>query len=525
MTDGITLTCTSLSVAIGEKSILRNVNLTLRSGRVTAMVGASGSGKSMTALAIMGLIPRNAHRSGEIKLGEVNLSTADVKTMCAIRGQRISMVFQEPMTALNPLQTIGQQVAEMFLLHTETTRDEARAKARDALINAELSPDVVSHDRYPHQLSGGQRQRVMIAMAIALSPDFLIADEPTTALDVTTQKEILTLLKRLAREREMGILLITHDSRVVADIADEVATIENGSISAITSIKDHLASKPTEDLAAKTTEKIAAKDPVLSVQNVSCDYINHARGGRAERRRVVNDVSFDLYPNQTIGLVGESGSGKSTLARALLGLHPRTTGSVLLNDAVFPSPIRTDERRQRRGIQIVFQDPYGSFDPRYSVERIIAQPLNLLGNERASIQKSSLIDEALRDVGLDPAVKTKFPHQFSGGQRQRIAIARALIVNPKVLVLDEATSALDASTEDQILSLLREIKGKRELSIFFVTHDLSLVQEITDRVLVMKDGVIVEANETSALFSSPQNPYTQSLLSAALGVTGAPANL
>lgn len=505
-----------LSLSIRDTRILSDVSMQIGAQEVFGLVGESGSGKSMTALALMGLLPRGAVTEGAALLDGVDLLALEERDLQRLRGNDIAMIFQEPMTALNPVQTIGDQVAETLLIHTDTSRAEALRVARNRLDRVGLS--AIALDRYPHELSGGQRQRVCIASAIALHPRLLIADEPTTALDVTTQAQILDLLRELVAEENMSLLLITHDLAVVSDMADRIAVMQHGEVveqgETRTVLRDQTHPYTRALFAAsshqpdRSTE--AADDAILTVDAVHRHYPGARNGfSRGAPVRAVNGVSFALQRGESLGLVGESGCGKSTLTRAILGLDPVTSGAITLNG----QPVHPQmPRALRADVQVVFQDPYGSFNPRWRVDRIIAEPFHLL-DTKPDVPKA--IAEALEAVRLSPEDAQKYPHEFSGGQRQRIAIARALITRPKLLVLDEAVSALDVSVRAQILDLLAGLQTRLNLSYLFISHDLTVVRSITDRVLVMQKGEIVEQGATEAVFTAPTHPYTQQLLVAA----------
>ena len=518
------LTLTDLSLQIHKLPILRAVSLRVDAGEIVAITGESGSGKSMTAMAVMGLLPKGAAASGSIRLGDRELLQTSEADMCTIRGNDIGMVFQEPMTALNPVQTIGQQVAETVLIHERTSRAEAAARAADTLARVGLPADRFPLGRYPHELSGGQRQRVVIAMAIALRPRLLIADEPTTALDVTTQAQILTLLRDLTRDMGMGLLMITHDLAVVADMADWIVVmrsgevVEEGQTQALLTGMQH---PYTKMLFAASGHEVALPalpppEPLLQVDGVCRDYRLPRRTlfGKPGSFRAVRDVSFTLHRGERLGLVGESGCGKSTLTRAMLGLEQVQQGTITLGQA----PVFTGDRPNlevRRRMQVVFQDPFGSFNPRHRVDRLITEPFHLLPDPPKGRARANAIAEALIAVGLTPKDATKYIHEFSGGQRQRIAIARALIIRPDLILFDEAVSALDVSVRAQILDLLADLCRAYDLSYLFISHDLSVVRTVTDRVLVMQAGQIVEQGPTDAVFSDPQHSYTKTLIAAA----------
>lgn len=514
----------NLTLSIGGIGILDRVSLHVDAGEIVAVTGESGSGKSMTALAVMGLLPERASATGRIALDGRDLLTTPEPAMCALRGREIGMVFQEPMTALNPVQTIGAQVMETILVHDAMPRAEAWARAREVLTRVGLPPERFPLTRYPHELSGGQRQRVVIAMAIALRPKLLIADEPTTALDVTTQAQILDLLKGLVDEFGMGLLMITHDLAVVAGMADRIVVMRHGAVVETGETRRLLAdmrhpytrmlfeaSRHQVDLPAAP-----APAPLLEVQDVVRDYrLPRTRlFAPVEHARAVNHISFTLNRGERLGLVGESGCGKSTLTRAILGLDEVQGGSIRLDG----EPVFTGHRPNlavRRKMQVVFQDPFGSFNPRHRVDRLITEPFHLLGDPPRGAARDAAIAEALTAVGLTPGDARKYIHEFSGGQRQRIAIARALIIRPELILFDEAVSALDVSVRAQILDLLAELCRAYELTYLFISHDLSVVRSVTDRVLVMQAGEIVEQGPTEQVFTDPQHPYTRKLIAAA----------
>jgi len=521
------LDITDLSLSIHGTQILKRVSLSVAAGEIVAVTGESGSGKSMTAMAVMQLLPDGAQASGDIRLEDVDILGASEQVLCALRGSAVGMVFQEPMTALNPLKTIGDQVAETVLIHNtgSAAMPPARAKeqARDMLARVGLPEDRYPMSRYPHELSGGQRQRVVIAMAIVQRPRLLIADEPTTALDVTTQAQILDLLKELVAEFGMGMLMITHDLAVVSDMADRIIVMRHGQVveqGETRALFANMRHPYTRALFAASGHKVSLPDlpadqrPLLEVQNAVRDYAlprTHLFAPR-EYAHAVRDVSFTINAGDRVGLVGESGCGKSTLTRAILGLEPLQGGEI----RAFGKVVGPDmDPALRAGMQVVFQDPFGSFNPRHKVDRIITEPFHLMPTPPKGPERSEAIAEALSAVGLQPSDAQKYIHEFSGGQRQRIAIARALIIRPKLIVFDEAVSALDVSIRAQILDLIADLSRSHSLSYLFISHDLSVVRTVTDTVMVMQAGKIVERGETEAVFTNPKHSYTQSLIAAA----------
>ncbi|MGB1387967.1 MAG: ABC transporter ATP-binding protein [Paracoccaceae bacterium] len=528
------LSIKNLTLSIHGTPILRDVELAIAPGEIVAVTGESGSGKSMTALAVMQLLPKGAEIAGQIHLSNEDLLAAGEDRMCALRGNDVGMVFQEPMTALNPVKTIGDQVAETILLHGAMDRAAAMDRAREVLARVGLPENRFPLTRYPHELSGGQRQRVVIAMAIALRPKLLIADEPTTALDVTTQAQILELLTGLVREFGMGMLMITHDLAVVAEMADRITVMRHGEVVEQGSTGDLLTNMQhsyTKMLFQASGHKVVLPAPpppapLLDVANVVREYrLPRTRlFSRPEYFRAVNNVSLVINRGERVGLVGESGCGKSTLTRAILGLEDVQGGHIRLDgEPVFSG--QSPNLSVRRKMQVVFQDPFGSFNPRHKVERLITEPFHLLDNPPRGAARQDAVAEALTAVGLSPDDAQKYVHEFSGGQRQRIAIARALIIRPELILFDEAVSALDVSVRAQVLDLLADLCRAYSLTYLFISHDLSVVRTVTDRVIVMQSGEVVEEGVTEQVFANPQHPYTRKLIAAApvlpeLGVVG-----
>jgi peptide/nickel transport system ATP-binding protein len=516
----------ALSVSIGETQIIKNLSLDVGAGEILGLVGASGSGKSMTALAIMRLLPAHARVAGAVRLRGESLTDKSEAELQSIRGRDVGIVFQEPMTALNPLMRIGDQVAETVRLHRSASLAEARRAARETLDLVGLRGEQGALERLPYELSGGQRQRVAIAMAVALEPPLLIADEPTTALDAGTQVQVLRLLQELAHTRNMGLILVTHDLAVVAQMTDRVAVMHQGEI-----VEQGAAQRLLHGLqhpygrallaAAELKPKRGARQreataPVLQVRDIVHEYPRRRRSlwRAAAPLRAVDGVSLFIHSGETVGLVGESGSGKSSVLRVILALERSRSGEVRLLGDAFSTAKGASLRRLRRSIAAVFQDPYGSFDPQWSVERLIAEPFYLLDSPPAAAERRRKVATVLEQVGLSASDARKFPHEFSGGQRQRIAIARALITEPSVIAFDEAVSALDVLVRVQILELLAELAERLNLAYLFVSHDLNVVRSIADRIYVMQQGRIVEHGPTETVFTSPRHAYTEALIAA-----------
>ena len=510
-----------------RKHAVSNVSLTIGTKEIVCVVGESGSGKSIMGKAILGLLPRPHVRAtgGRIVFEGRDLIGLPEDDMRKIRGGRIAMIFQEPMTALSPLMKVGRQIEEVLEVHTAMKPAARKARVLE-LIGAVRLPDpgrIIAS--YPHQLSGGQRQRIVIAMALALEPALIIADEPTTALDVTTQAQILHLMKELQRAHGTSILFITHDFGVVAEIADRVAVMRHGKIVEAGSA-DEVLRNPQADytkalIAAVPGLKPRPKDldaarPMLVVRNLEKTYVSAGGfGGTSHRVTAVNKVSLELGRQSSLALVGESGSGKSTLARCIIGLETPESGEILLDGERISGLTRNQLRPYRRHMQMVFQDPFASLNPRQRVGDIIA-----IGPMIQGVKREQAIAEArdlLSLVGLKPEAADRYPHEFSGGQRQRIGIARALAVKPKLIVADEPVSALDVSVQKQVLELLGELRRKFGLSMLFITHDLRVAATVCEDIAIMQRGVIVEHGPTARIFANPEHPYTRSLLEAVPG--------
>ncbi len=500
------------------------VSFDLMPGRILCVVGESGSGKSMCAHALMGLLPSAIKvMGGEIRFDGRDLLTQDAAAWADLRGRRIAMIFQEPMTALNPLMRIGDQIAEMFEAHGLLTPAERRARALALAAEVGLPDPERIIRAYPHQLSGGQRQRAMIAMALALEPAVLVADEPTTALDVTTQAQILRLIAELQVRRNMAVMFITHDFGVVSRIADEVVVLQHGRVveqgmaAAVLTRPSHpytqalLAAVPS--LEPPPRVPLPAADPAVEVTGLSKTYVSSAGWFRPKRRvAAAREVAFTIRRGETLGLVGESGSGKSSIARLLVRLIEPDAGAIRVGGRDFAACTGPALREARQRIQMVFQDPFASLNPRRKVGRIIAD--GPVAHGVAPEVALARARDLLQLVGLDPGAIDRFPHEFSGGQRQRIGIARALALEPEVLVADEPVSALDVSVQAQVLRLLEDLKARLGLSMLFITHDLRVAAQICDRIAVMRKGEIVELKTAADLFARPEHPYTRDLLAA-----------
>jgi oligopeptide transport system ATP-binding protein len=516
----------------GDITAVRGVNLEIARGETLAIVGESGSGKSQTALAIMGLLAANGEARGRVRLcgppgdasPSINLLELAARDLNRIRGRRLAMIFQEPMTSLDPLTRVGAQIAATLRHHQRLDRRAARTRAVDLLDRVRIRDAARRVDAYPHELSGGQRQRVMIAMAIANHPDLLIADEPTTALDVTIQAEILDLLGKLRRELGMGILLITHDLALVRRRADRVVIMRAGEVVEAGATGEVMQEPRQEYTRALLRSRLTPRRPrplsaelvVLDARGIDVRFA--ARSGLLGRSQgqvhAVRAVDLAIRRGETLGVVGESGSGKSTLGRAILRLVPGS-GHIRLEDRELTPLSRGELRPFRRQVQVVLQDPFGSLSPRLTVGRIVSEGLLIHEPGLGEWDRDRRAAEALGEVALDPALRNRYPHELSGGQRQRIAIARAMILRPRLVVLDEPTSALDRTVQAQIVELLTRLQDRHGLAYLFISHDLAVIRAMSDRVLVLKDGAVVEEGAAEDLIARPRHDYTQSLVRAA----------
>lgn len=528
----------SLPQDADRKHAIEDLSLSLHAGEVVCVVGESGSGKSTLANTILRLLPDDVvPGSGRILFDGKDLLTLNEASLRDIRGHRMSMIFQEPMTALNPLRTIGDQIGEMFHAHTDLPTPLITARVMHLLDEVGLASSDAMLRSLPHQLSGGQRQRVMIAMALALEPAVLIADEPTTALDVTTQKQILALIRDIQRRKNMGVLFITHDFGVVAEMADKVVVMRHGRVveagSALTVLtspaheytRSLLAAVPKGASVCISDASVDPKSqphPELALKASGLHKTYHSRSlfGARRQTQALKDVSIELARGRTLGVIGESGSGKSTLARCLMRLESLDAGSIELGSSRYSSLSARDWRKHSRRIQMVFQDPYASLNPRRRVGDLIAQGLITHGVPRSQARARAIA--LLEMVGLNAQAIDRYPHEFSGGQRQRIGLARAVALEPEVLVADEAVSALDVSVQAQILDLLAELRSRLQLSVIFITHDLRVAAQICDDIVVMQAGEVVERGSVAQVLHRPRHPYTRALLAAVPGVAALP---
>ncbi len=558
----------------GSTSAIKNISIDINKGEIVAIVGESGSGKTVTSLSILQLLqsPPAKYASGQILFSkdgskQTDLLTLSEQQMREIRGNEIAMIFQEPMTSLNPVQTCGSQVMEAIVLHEKVAKSEARKKTIKLFEQVQLPDPANMLDRYPHQLSGGQKQRVMIAMAMSCNPSLLIADEPTTALDVTVQKTILQLIKKLQEQHQMGVIYITHDLSLVAEIADKVMVMYKGSVVEAGTVKDiflqaqHpytqalLACRPvlhqrgkrlpvvsdfldiqvkeeiktvnsqwsivnseeqidsTSNIGHRTSD-IGSSTPILKVQNLKVYFPIKTNffGKTISQFKAVDDVSFEIMKGETVGLVGESGCGKTTLGRTLIRLIEPTSGNILFDGKDIAHIKKMEMRRMRKDIQIIFQDPYGSLNPRITIGNAVQEPMKIHGLLQNNKQRKDKVIELLEKVNLKAEHFNRYPHEFSGGQRQRICIARALGLNPEFLICDESVSALDVSVQAQVLNLLNDLKKEFGFTSIFISHDLSVVRYISDRIMVMNKGKIEETGPADEVYFNPKNDYTKKLI-------------
>ncbi|WP_114791745.1 ABC transporter ATP-binding protein [Niabella yanshanensis] len=556
------LSIKNLSISfINEENVnkaLQHVSFDVNPGEIVALVGESGSGKSVTSLSILRLLPSPPAvvNNGQILFCKKGRHPSDLlritdKELRQIRGNQISMIFQEPMTSLNPVFTCGQQVAEALLHHKKISKEQAKLETLEWFEKVKLPDPESIYKRYPHQLSGGQKQRVMIALAMCCRPSLLICDEPTTALDVTVQKNVLELIKELQRETGMGVIFITHDLGVVAQIADRAIVMYRGSIIEEGLVKDIfsnpqqpytkalIACRPVNHQRGNRlpvvadfldpdkkqhpdiplshgNKQILPANKLITVRNVSVHYIQKKNwlGQPVSYTKAVDDVSFDVYENETLGIVGESGCGKTTLGRTLLQLIPATKGTVLYKNEDLASYATSRLRTLRQQLQIIFQDPYSSLNPRKKIGAAIEEPLSVHGLIKSATDRKKKVVELLQKVGLLPEHYSRYPHEFSGGQRQRIVIARALALQPSFIICDESVSALDVSVQAQVLNLLNDLKKEFGFTIVFISHDLSVVRYISDRIIVMNKGKIEEMGAADDIYGNPQTAYTQRLINA-----------
>jgi len=548
------LSLKDISISFGDNQVIHDISYGLNKNEILGIVGESGSGKSVSSLAILGLLPRRISKitSGSIIYEDEDLTQLSSKAFQRIRGNKIAMIFQEPMSSLNPSMTCGKQVEEILLQHSNLSKNEVKQETISLFEKVKLPNPERILKSYPHEISGGQKQRVMIAMAIACKPDILIADEPTTALDVTVQKDIISLLKELQIETKMSIIFITHDLALISEIADRVIVMYKGDIVEQGAVKDifknpqHnytkalINSRPSLDTRLQTLPTIQdflndtisddivtseareknhkilySKPPILEVINVEKEFIS--KSGlftKSQSFKAVNDVSFKLYEGETLGLVGESGCGKSTLGNAILQLDKATAGAILYNGVDITKLSKTDTRALRKDIQIIFQDPYSSLNPRVPVGEAIMEPMEVHNLYASYTERKEKVIDILNRVGLSENYFNRYPHEFSGGQRQRIGIARTIALQPKLIVCDESVSALDISVQAQVLNLLNELKTDFGFTYIFISHDLAVVKYMSDQLLVMNQGKIEELDDADVIYNAPKKEYTKKLIHA-----------
>ncbi len=548
------LTITDLSISFGENEVIHNISYHLNKNEILGIVGESGSGKSVSSLAILGLLPKNISKItlGSIIYDDTDLTKLSPKEFQTIRGKKIAMIFQEPMSSLNPSMICGEQVQEILLQHTNLSKKEAKQEVISLFEKVKLPNPKRVYSAYPHEISGGQKQRVMIAMAIACKPDILIADEPTTALDVTVQKDIIKLLKELQEQTKMSIIFITHDLSLISEIADRILVmykgdiVEQGTVSSIFKSPEHnytkalINSRPSLDTRLKTLptikdyldnttsheiitdierqvkhDKLYSNKPLLDVINVDKEYLSKSGWfTKPKSFKAVNNVSFKLYEGETLGLVGESGCGKSTLGNAILQLDKATAGQILYEGVDITKLSNSAIKKLRKDIQIIFQDPYSSLNPRTPIGEAIMEPMRVHNLFNSDEERKEEAIRILNRVGLSKDYFNRYPHEFSGGQRQRIGIARTIALQPKLIVCDESVSALDISVQAQVLNLLNELKETFGFTYIFISHDLAVVKYMSDQLLVMNKGEIEEIGDADSIYSAPKKDYTKKLINA-----------
>jgi peptide/nickel transport system ATP-binding protein len=550
----IILSVQNLSISFGDNEVIHDISYHLNENEILGIVGESGSGKSVSSLAILGLLPKKISKitSGSVLYENHDLTTLSSKAFQTIRGKKIAMIFQEPMSSLNPSMTCGKQVQEILLQHENLSKLEAKLEILSLFEQVKLPDPNRVYDAYPHEISGGQKQRVMIAMAIACKPDILIADEPTTALDVTVQRNIIELLKELQAKTKMSILFITHDLALISEIADRVLVmyrgdiVEQGSVlnifkapqhtytkalinsrpslntrlKILPTIQDYLNNSVSKEIITPEQrkmnhEKLYSKPPLLEVINVEKEYLSKSGWfTKPTSFKAINNVSFKLYEGETLGLVGESGCGKSTLGNAILQLDKSTAGKILYKGIDITKLSKTDTRNLRKDIQIIFQDPYSSLNPRIPVGEAIMEPMIVHKLYNSYDERKEKVLDILNRVGLSADYYNRYPHEFSGGQRQRIGIARTIALQPKLIVCDESVSALDISVQAQVLNLLNELKATFGFTYIFISHDLAVVKYMSDQLLVMNQGRIEELDDADTIYNHPKKDYTKKLIHA-----------
>ncbi len=542
----------NLFVSFKKTIVLNNISFKLNPNTIVGLVGESGSGKSITSKAIMGLLSKEATIKGEIFLNETNLISLHEKEFQQIRGRKISMIFQEPMSSLNPSMTCGKQVTEILKAHTKLSSSAIKKEVINLFEKVKLPRAAQIFDAYPHQISGGQKQRVMIAIALACKPDFLIADEPTTALDVTVQKEIILLLKEIQKKTKMGILFISHDLNLVSEIADEIIVMYKGNIiekgtvnnvfknptenytkalinskpsldvrfKKLPTVSDFITNSVTDDLYTKEErasfhEKLYNKTPLLEIKNLHKEYISSSfLFSKPTVVKAVNDVTFSVFEGETLGLVGESGCGKTTLGRTILQIEKASSGQIFYRGFDINKLNKSQQQELKKEIQLIFQDPFSSLNPRITVGKAILEPMEVHQILSTKEERIAYVYELLKKVGLQKEHFNRYPHEFSGGQRQRIGIARTIALQPKLIICDESVSALDVSVQAQVLNLLNELKQEFGFTYIFISHDLSVVKYMSDQLIVMNKGKIEEMNDADKIYENPKTTYTKSLINA-----------